>query len=305
MFFVEGLAVDAGDLELHPTLQLATETFLQQASLHTSTAPFVYSFQAEEVTISANAAAILCTSDATTCVAAVLVATATAADDDSGPLVARIVHHDECTTASPSALQQTVAGLGHAAKLWLVGAYLDPEGRAQQSAAALLSFLHRCSVRLDVQLCCLGRANTCPLDGSPRCTSLAVDLKMLQACAAPPAPHQRGPLLPARMAQWAYPQHSSSVHSSGGFSFAGSPLRSLRLSDDGHQLRMALCHGRPPAHVCAAAQHLLSLDDTELLQQHSTSPLHEPPHFAAGRVVECQVWGWGGCVQGSNWCDLT
>ena len=130
---------------------------------------------------------------------------------------------------------------------------------------------------LEVQLCCVGALNTAP-DGSPRATALTLDLRSLAACPAAPPPSRRGPLLPARMSQWVY---GLAGGSSSGNGSSRSPLRSVYCAAS-QQLRLTLRQGRPPAHVLWHAAQLAELPDEQLLQQWSTSPQHEPPHFCEG-----------------------
>lgn len=149
MLLVDNARVTADALPQHPTLRAAAERFLAAVS-----APLpphrklIYVCQGEEATCAADEDALLCSSDATTCLIAALVATgpsasglaaaaagvsaaapAAAAVSAAQAPIARIVHHDEVTTRSLAALQHTVAGLGGAAaRLWLAGAYLDERG---------------------------------------------------------------------------------------------------------------------------------------------------------------------------------
>lgn len=271
VLLVHGRRVAADTLLSHPALVEASQQFLSQPAT-LPVGKLIYAAQGEEATVSAEEEAILCSSDATTCLIAVLVgsvavAPGTAAGAAAAGPIARVAHHDEVTTSSLAALQQTVAGLGSApARLWLAGAYADTRGTGAAVASALLRFLHTCEAALEVQLCCLVQHNTAP-DGSPRSTALAVDLRSLSAYPAAPAPDCRGPLLPARMAQFAY---------------GGSPLRGVYCAAT-RQLRLSLRQGRPPSHYfLLEAAALLNLDDEELLQRWSTSPQHEPPYFVAG-----------------------
>ena len=187
-----------------------------------------------------------------------------------GNTLARIVHHDETTTRSLTALQRTVAGLGQkaatsnaaaaaaaaTAQLWLVGAYCDERGVGATVARRLLEFLEGCGTALEVQLCCLGRQNTAP-DGSPRCTALALDLGSLTVWPAAPQPDRRGPLLAARMAQWAYTAGSGSSSGSSSSndgdsssSTSSGSLRSIGCScGPPLRIQLALRHGRPAAHL--------------------------------------------------------
>lgn len=266
----------------------------------------IYACQGEEATCSAGEAAWLASSDATTCIIAVLAAapdlassaqaageaaaapcgTSTAGTVRSG--LARVVHHDEGTPAGA-----TLAGLGCcAARLWLAGAYEDAGGMGRAAAARLLRCLERSSARLHVQLACLGVLNTAA-DGSPLSTSLAVDLRSLAARpAAPHPPHRRGPLLPPRMAQWAF----TTAHSGSGDGAVGAegnegnediedrgrrPLRSV-YDAAAQRMELALWRGRPAPHALWYAGRMLQLPDALLLHRCSTSPAHEPPHFVAG-----------------------
>lgn len=223
---------------------------------------------------------VVCASDATTCLIVAIVAA-------GSPGVARIIHHDEHTTRSRAALQQTVAGLGcrHTAKLWLVGAYSDADGVGSKVLLQLLGFLHACTARLEVQLCCAGAHNTAA-DGAPRCTALALHLPSLEARPAAPPPDQRGPWIPARASQWAFRGAVS----------AESPLRQVLFALPERQLHVTLYGGRPPLpHTHQFAAVMLALEDEQLLQHCSTSPLHEAPHFVAGEwlkgVPPLQAWG--------------
>ena len=280
-------------------LQAAAEAFLAQPEPLPQEQPCVYACQGEEITMGAHAAGLLASSDATTCVIAALVSAAAAAATQG---VARIVHHDEATTRSLASLQSTVAGLGQqatnaaaaAAQLWLVGGYRDERGTGAAVARRLLEFLEGCEAALEVQLCCLGAQNTAA-NGSPRCTALTLDLRTLAAHPTAPQPHSRGPLLPARMAQWAYTAGSGGNADNSGDS-SSSSLRSITCTPGlPLRLQLALRHGRPPAHLLWHALQLLQMSDEELLQNWSTSPQHEPPHFAAGKWNETspsQLFGW-------------
>ncbi|KAI3430258.1 hypothetical protein D9Q98_004854 [Chlorella vulgaris] len=275
---------DAASLPNHPRLVQASARFLAQPDT-VPEGPLIYACQGEiasidglgvaaqaatDATSIAVAAAtppvVLCASDATTCLIVAIVAA-------GSPGVARIIHHDEHTTRSRAALQQTVAGLGcrHTAKLWLVGAYAEADGVGSKVLLQLLGFLHACTARLEVQLCCAGSHNTAA-DGAPRCTALALHLPSLEARPAAPPPDQRGPWIPARAAQWAFRGAVS----------AESQLRQVLFALPERQLHVTLYGGRPPlphAHQFAAV--MLALEDEQLLQHCSTSPLHEPPHFVA------------------------
>ncbi|EFN52430.1 hypothetical protein CHLNCDRAFT_138942 [Chlorella variabilis] len=312
VLLVNGETVEAAGLLEHPRLRAASLLFLAQPAALPADAIILYACQGEEATAEsspeaqdadrpgssavAGAAAaaaggaepplVLSSSDATTCLIAALVSSSE--NTDGGGVAARIVHHDESTTLSPAALRQTVAGLGPRAKLWLAGAYADAGGVGARVSSQLLGFLQHCEAALDVRLCCVGTHNTAP-DGSPRCTALALDLATLAACPAAPPPDQRGPLLPARMAQWACAAGSAAVGAGG----CGS-LRSIRFSPPPRQLRMELRHGRPAPHLLRQAAWLLSLDDQQLLEHWSTSPQHEPPHFPAGAPLAEKR---AGCVQ--------
>lgn len=297
VLLVNGQRVTADALTSHPALLAAGERFLAQPQDGSAAAlppgKLVYALQGEVATVPADEpAAVLCSSDATTCLIAVVVGSAAAGPAAAAadavpahvpPPIARVVHHDEGTTRSLAALQQTVAGLpvaGPPARLWLAGAYADERGTGAAVAAALLHFLDGCEAALEVQLCCVGQLNT-TADGSPRATALAVDLRSGQASPLAPAPEQRGPLVPARMAQWAY-QLDSGLRGGDG----NSPLRSI-YSPATRQLRLTLVQGGPPTQCLWLASALLDLPDQELLQRWSTSPAHEPPHFAAGARWRC------------------
>ena len=312
VLLVNGETVEAAGLLEHPRLRAASLLFLAQPAALPADASFSMRVrerrrqlkaarrrrtptgQAARRWRGAAAAAaggaepplVLSSSDATTCLIAALVSSSE--NTDGGGVAARIVHHDESTTLSPAALRQTVAGLGPRAKLWLAGAYADAGGVGARVSSQLLGFLQHCEAALDVRLCCVGTHNTAP-DGSPRCTALALDLATLAACPAAPPPDQRGPLLPARMAQWACAAGSAAVGAGG----CGS-LRSIRFSPPPRQLRMELRHGRPAPHLLRQAAWLLSLDDQQLLEHWSTSPQHEPPHFPAGAPLAEKR---AGCVQ--------
>lgn len=310
VLLVKGQRVAANALASHPALLAAGERFLAllQAGPAAAAAALppgklVYALQGEEATVPADEPAVLCSSDATTCLIAVVVGSAAAAGP-AGPAaapagagaaaegaaaaatqrlpppIARVVHHDEGTTSSLAALQQTVAGLplaGPPTRLWLAGAYADSRGTGATVARSLLRFLDSCEAALEVQLCCIGQPNTAA-DGSPRATALAVDLRTGEASPLAPAPEQRGPLVPARMAQWAYQLGPGSRGSNGA---GDSPLRSI-YSPAARQLRLRLLQGGPATHCLWHAASLLDLPDGELLRRWSTSPAHEPPHFAAG-----------------------
>lgn len=100
-------------------------------------------------------------------------------------------------------------------------------------------------------------------------------------------------MAPARMAQWAYAQPPSASDRPD-----GSPLRSVY--DAGRrQLALELLQGRPPGHFLWHCAQLLGLPDEGLLERWSTSPAHEPLHFAAGGVL-C-----GGCGAGIGWLGTT
>ena len=291
VLLVRGQPVSAASL-LDGSDRLPSTSFLAQPEPLPQGQPCVYACQGEEATITAAVPAVLASSDATTCVIAALV-TAAAVAAATQPAVARIVHHDETTTRSFASLQRTVAGLGQlatnaaVAHLWLVGGYRDERGAGAAVARRLLEFLEGCEAALEVQLCCLGAQNTAA-DGSPRCTALALDLRTLTAYPAAPPPRCRGPLLPARMAQWAYSAGIGGSEDGGGDSSGGSgSLRSIHCAPGPPlRLQLALRHGRPPAQVLWHALQLLQMSDEELLQHWSTSPQHEPPHFIAGKRNE-------------------
>lgn len=275
----------------------------------------IYACQGEEATCTADEAAWLASSDATTCIIAIVVtapdlassspaadaacgAPASASTAGSGRSgLARVVHHDEGTPVGA-----TLAGLGcSAARLWLAGGYDDAGGMGRALTARLLRCLERSTAALHVQLAALGPLNTAP-DGSPLSTALAVDLRSLAARpAALLPPQRRGPLLPARMAQWAYAAHAARHGGSDGPAGGGwegedcrrRPLRSVY--DAAAQLmRLALRQGRPGPDVLWYAGRMLQLPDDLLLQRCSTSPAHEPPHFLAGGS------GWDGVLRSSS-----
>ncbi len=146
MLLVDGQPVSAELLPQHPALQAAAQRFLAAAATPLPAhRKLLYVCQGEEATCAADEDALLCSSDATTCLVAALVAfepssspsMAVAAAAAAAPVpgaaapaaIARILHHDESTTRSLAALRHTVAGLGAAAaRLWLVGAYGDGRG---------------------------------------------------------------------------------------------------------------------------------------------------------------------------------
>jgi hypothetical protein len=306
MLLRDGKIIKADALLEHPALRQTSETFLAESSEVPGGSTVLYACQSEIVDVDLRdqpaysgvaappaeapapaslPSAILCSSDATTCVIVAIVAGVE--DGSAVHTVARIAHHDEGTTGSPVALQQTVAGLAPAAdrhtpaaKLWLAGAYADAGGVGARVLHRLLGFLQRCKAALEVQLCCVGRWNTSS-GGAPLCTALALDLRTLQARPAAPAAATRGPLLPARCAQWCY----STTCSDG----QAGPLRCLRWRpiERPPTLRLALRQGRPPEQLAAHAAFLLALDDEQLLGSWSTSPQHEPPHFVTGEPLPC------------------
>lgn len=337
VLLVEGQPVDPESLLDHPKVQAAAAAFLRQpaaagAAVQPATPTgrkLVYACQGEEASCRADEDVVLCSSDATTCVCVVVVplpagptAPAPAEAGQAGQhaagqpstsgQLARVAHHDTST-----ALRSTVAGLGQrGALVWMVGAYADSRGTGAQVAGRLLRFLGRSAALLEVRLACLGRLNTAA-DGSPLATALSVDLRTLAAWPAAPDPlHLRGPLLPARMAQWAYSwpgggsgssndgSEGDSGGSSGG-SESGDGESASRLT---HRLRsiynaalgrleLRLEQGRPPAQILQYARLMGNLPDELLLQHCSTSPLHEPPHFVAGlKHAECTVAG-GRCEE--------
>lgn len=163
-------------------------------------------------------------------------------------------------------------------------------------ARSLLTLLEQCEAAIHVQLCCIGAQNTAP-DGCPRATALALDLRSLAAYPVAPAPDQRGPLLPARMSQWIFslgacPSSGDTADGSSSSNGGGSsPLRSVYCAAT-RRMRLVLRQGRPLAHVLWQVAHLAQLPDEQLLQQWSTSPQHEPPHFCQGG----QAWLGGACV---------
>ena len=299
VLLVRGQPVSAASL-LDGSDRLPSTFFLAQPEPLPQGQPCVYACQGEEATMTAAVPAVLASSDATTCVIAALV-TAAAVAAATQPAVARIVHHDETTTRSFASLQRTVAGLGQlatnaaVAHLWLVGGYRDERGAGAAVARRLLEFFEGCEAALEVQLCCLGAQNTAA-DGSPRCTALALDLRTLTAYPAAPPPRCRGPLLPARMAQWAYSAGIGNSEDGGRDSNSGSSsLRSIHCTaGPPPRLQLALRRGRPPAQVLWHALQLLQMSDAELLQHWSTSPQHEPPHFVAGKL---------GCERLSGLCN--
>lgn len=168
---------DVADLLRHPGLQAATEAFLHRpTALPSTSSKIIYACQSEEATCAADEPALLCTSDATTCLAVAVV----------GGGRARMLHHDEATTKCPTALQQTVAGLGRQpVKLWLVGAYCDAGGtgaKVRWRATRLPPPLPSCIIVLHHQL---GGA---PLTALPfACPSGR------QPAARVPAPQRSGP----------------------------------------------------------------------------------------------------------------
>ncbi len=261
----------------------------------------IYACQGEEATCTADEAAWLASSDATTCIVAVVVVAPDVASSSpaaGGAAVAapggasaagsrhsglaRVVHHDEGTP-----LGATLAGLGCSmARLWLLGGYDDAGGKGRALTARLLRCLERSAARLLVQLACLGPQNTAA-DGSPRATALAVDLRTQTARpAAPHPPQSRGPLLPARMAQWAYSAAlcGGSGEEGGCGEVEGGGRHPLRRVYDAaaQQMELTLWQGRPSPDVLWYAGRMLQLPDEMLLQQCSTSPAHEPPHFTEG-----------------------
>ncbi|KAL4422513.1 hypothetical protein ABPG75_008710 [Micractinium tetrahymenae] len=304
VLLVGGQPVAAAALLSHPEVQAAAEMFLQQPADIPLGDKIIYACQGEEATCAADEAAWLSSSDATTCINAIVVAApdlASSADTAGAPGaakdsctsaagsgLARVMHHDEGT-----GVDATLAGLScSTARLWLAGGYDDAGGMGRAVTTRLLRCLERRAARLHVELACLGALNTAP-DGSPCTTALAVDLHSLRARpAAPHPPERRGPLLLARMAQWAYAAARSS--SSGGGPDGGEQAedgerRPLRRAYDAaaRQMELELWQGRPAPDVLWYVGRMLQLPDDQLLQRWSTSPAHEPPHFVADMRAAC------------------
>ena len=194
MLLVGGQPVSTAALLQHPAIQAAAARFLAAAGSSSMPAgkQLIYACQGEEATCAADEDALLCSSDATTCLIAAVAApvpsnthaaAAAAAGAAAGqpPVsVARIVHHDEATTRSLPALQQTVAGLGSAvARLWLVGAYADARGtgaEVRESCGLLVCRLNNAT------RCCRAPSHPAEAHRCPSCFPVSSSPRWRAAC---------------------------------------------------------------------------------------------------------------------------
>ncbi|KAL6763997.1 N-terminal asparagine amidohydrolase-domain-containing protein [Haematococcus lacustris] len=172
-----------------------------------------------------------------------------------------IAHHDNITCCSPPS--QLLACLQSFTKpeLYLVGSYTEDSGISLATYHTLLTALHHHTRQpITLRLACFGPANT-DARGAPRTRDVAL---ACQSGLARPAPFvDRGPQLPRRFATASPRARSIAVHSHPGYILL--PRANIQLT----------------SWAVMAEERLLQLDDDELVQAVSTSPLHEPSHFAA------------------------
>lgn len=194
--------------------------------------------------------------DATTCVIAVLI------DPPSGTAAA--AHFDSASAASVASVGALLRGMA-APLLFLAGGYCDARGQGPRDAEALLHRFHTTQLPISLRLCACGRANT-DAAGAPRCQALALDLATL----APYPAHfaDRGPLPLPRLAQLWLRDDPSAMQQ-----IYGSPSNRLVLH---------LYGGGVNQELLRYLEYILRQEPRRLVELVSTSPEHEGPGFVEG-----------------------
>lgn len=201
--------------------------------------------------------------EATTCVCVVLLCPATG--------FAWAAHYDEGTASSDQSLQQLCASRCFELPLdtYLLGAFQEDSGASKRVCTSVLDILHaKCGdTNFRVVLACLGAANSDPSTGGPLARDLAVNCTTGQAFSG--GFQDRGPEVPRRSAccnvggiRQLQPVWDTEH---GVFMLSECPPRQLRLWE----------------RVWPQLKQCLTLTDTDLLSQNSTSPEHESERFCA------------------------
>jgi Protein N-terminal asparagine amidohydrolase len=256
-----------------------------------------------------NNVQVLGSSDATTCVIAVLT------DQPSGRAI--VCHHDESTVKLAKNITQGIVPGMQSPELYLVGgALVNTDGCSTISFATvttLLQVFHSLALPIRLKLFCALEWNTDPVTRAPRCQSLAVSLKnspqgatfTATAFAVPPGGWKdRGPLIIPRLAQiwlnYSRDTHLRSVYDAEKDQWAIKLLEGAAFSsvDDTKETEESKTTAAAISKILEKREsnstwidsRVLELSNSELLRVCSTSPECELPHIAE-EIRNCLQWG--------------